>query len=152
LHYKANYDIIKKLIITFISMQNENIYIFEGLSKEEVSYFVLMSETQFFKKGEMIIREWDKSNNKAYIIESGRVEVIKDDEKVAEIWTWEIFWEIALIINEPRTASVVALENTEVLVLDKDDFIMLYQKSGNFQHIKDRILGRITNNFYGIKE
>lgn len=133
-------------------MQNENIYIFEGLSKEEVSYFVLMSETQFFKKGEMIIKEKDKSNNKAYIIESGRVEVIKDDEKVAEIWTWEIFWEIALIINEPRTASVVALENTEVLVLDKDDFIMLYQKSGNFQHIKDRILERIKNNFYGIKE
>lgn len=133
-------------------MKNENIYIFEGLSKEEVSYFVLMSETQFFKKGEMIIREKDKSNNKAYIIESGRVEIIKDNEKIAEIWTWEIFWEIALIINEPRTASVVALENTEVLVLDKDDFIMLYQKSGNFQHIKDRILERIKNNFYGIKE
>jgi len=133
-------------------MQNEKIYIFEGLSKEEISYFVMMSETQFFKKGEMIIKQWDSSNDKAYIIESWRVEVIKDEEQIAQIWVWEIFWEIALIINEKRTASVVAMENTEVLVLDKTDFLVLYQKSGNFQHIKDRILERIKNNFYGIKE
>jgi len=133
-------------------MQNEKIYIFEGLSKEEISYFVMMSETQFFKKGEMIIKQWDSSNDKAYIIESWRVEVRKDWEQIAQIWVWEIFWEIALIINEKRTASVVAMENTEVLVLDKTDFLVLYQKSGNFQHIKDRILERIKNNFYGIKE
>lgn len=133
-------------------MQKENIYIFEWLSKEEISYFVMMSETQFFKKWEMIIKEGDVSNNKAYIIESGRVAVIKDDEEVAQIGVWEIFWEIALIINEKRTASIITMENTEVLVLDKDDFIMLYQKSGNFQYMKDKILERIKNNFYGIKE
>lgn len=133
-------------------MQKEKIYIFEWLSKEEISYFIMMSETQFFKKWEMVIKQWDKSNNKAYIIESGKVEVQKDWEQIAQIWTWEIFGEIALIINERRTASVIAMENTEVLVLDKDDFLMLYQKSGNFQHIKDKILERIKNNFYWIKE
>lgn len=133
-------------------MDKKYIYIFEGLSKEEISYFVMMSETQFFKKWDMIIKQWDKSNDKAYIIESGRVEVKIDWEQIAQIWAWEIFWEIALIINEPRTASVIAMENTEVLVLDKSDFLALYQKSGNFQQIKDRILERIKNNFYGIKE
>lgn len=133
-------------------MQKENIYIFEWLSNEEISYFILMSETQFFKKWEMIIRQWEASNDKAYIIESWRVEIIIDDEKVAEIWEWEIFGEIALIINEKRTASVVAKENTEVLVLDKNEFLMLYQKSWNFQNIKDKILERIKKNFYWIKE
>lgn len=142
----------KGVISNILIMQNENIYIFEGLSKEEISYFVMMSETQFFKKWDMIIKEWDSSNDKAYIIESWRVEIRKDWEQIAQIWVWEIFWEIALIINEKRTASVVAMENTEVLVLDKTDFLVLYQKSGNFQHIKDKILERIKNNFYGIKE
>ncbi|EKE27339.1 MAG: Sensor protein [uncultured bacterium (gcode 4)] len=133
-------------------MAKDNIYIFEGLSKEEISYFILMSETQYFKKWDKIIVEWDTSNNKAYIIEKWSVEVHKDWEKIATLWEWEIFWEIALIINEPRTATVMAKDDIEALVLNKDDFIMLYQKSWQYQEIKDRILERIRNNFYGIKE
>jgi CRP-like cAMP-binding protein len=46
---------------------------------------------------------------------------------------------------------VIAYEDSEILVLSKEDFLMLYQKSGQYQDIKDRILERIKNNFYGIK-
>lgn len=133
-------------------MNKENIYIFEGLSKEEISYFILMSVVEKYKKWDTIITEWEKSNDRAYIIEKWSVEVSKEWERIARIGTWEIFWEIALIINEPRTASVKALEETEVLVLLRDDFLMLYQTSGHYQEIKDKILERIKNNFYGIKE
>ncbi|EKE29097.1 MAG: putative cAMP-dependent regulatory protein [uncultured bacterium (gcode 4)] len=133
-------------------MSKDNIYIFEGLSKEEVSYFILMSETQDYKKWEKIIMQWGMSNKKAYIIEKWSAEVYKDWEKVATLREWDIFWEIALIINEPRTATVMAKEDMEALVLNKDDFLMLYQKSWQYQEIKDRILDRIRNNFYGIKE
>lgn len=133
-------------------MNKENVYIFDGLSKEEISYFILMSETQFFKKWDSIIKEWEVSNNKAYIIEKGSVEVSKEWERIAQLKAWDLFGEIALIMNEPRTATVKALEDLEVLTLLKDDFIMLYQKSGQYQEIKDKILERIKNNFYGIKE
>ncbi|MDD2566298.1 MAG: cyclic nucleotide-binding domain-containing protein [Candidatus Gracilibacteria bacterium] len=133
-------------------MNKENVYIFDGLSKEEISYFILMSETQFFKKGDAIIKEGEVSNNKAYIIEKGSVEVSKEGERIAQLEAGDIFGEIALIMNEPRTATVKALEDLEVLTLLKDDFIMLYQKSGQYQEIKDKILERIKNNFYGIKE
>jgi hypothetical protein len=33
------------------------LYIFEGMSEEEISYFLLTSETLKFKKGEDIIKE-----------------------------------------------------------------------------------------------
>ena len=133
-------------------MSKENVYIFEGLSREEVSYFILMSETRHYKIWDVIIKEDEKSDDRAYIIEKWNVEVSKDWERIAHLWDWELFGEIALIMNESRTASVTALDDVEVLVLLKDDFIMLYQKSGQYQEIKDKILERIKNNFYGIKE
>lgn len=133
-------------------MSKEKLYIFEWLTKEEVSYFTLMSEVELFKKWDRIISEWDASNDRAYIIEEWSVDIFKKWEKIASLWKWELFWEIALIVNEPRTASVIANDNTEVLVLRKDDFLMLYQKSWQYQMIKDKILERIKNNFYWIKE
>lgn len=133
-------------------MIKEELYIFEWLSNEEISYFTLMSEIQVYKKWDKIISEWDASNDKAYIIESWSVEIFKAWERIAGLWKWELFWEIALIVNEARTATVIASEQAEVLVLRKDDFLMLYQKSGQYQIIKDKILERIKNNFYGIKE
>lgn len=151
MHKQISYAILIKYFLIKI-MNKENVYIFDGLSKEEISYFILMSETQFFKKWDAIIKEWEVSNNKAYIIEKGSVEVSKEWERIAQLEAWDIFGEIALIMNEPRTATVKALEDLEVLTLLKDDFIMLYQKSGQYQEIKDKILERIKNNFYGIKE
>lgn len=132
-------------------MNKENIYIFEGLSSEEISYFILMSETKFYKKWEYIIKEWDPCNDKAYIIEKWSVSVEKNGEKIATIQAGDIVWELALITNEPRTATVIADDDVEVLELLKDDFLMLYQRSGNYQLIKDRILERIKDNFYWIK-
>lgn len=133
-------------------MSKEKLYIFEWLTKEEVSYFTLMSEMELYKKWDKIISEWDVSNDRAYIIEEWWVDIFKKWEKIANLGKWELFWEIALIVNEPRTASVIANDKTEVLVLRKDDFLMLYQKSWQYQMIKDKILERIKNNFYWIKE
>lgn len=139
-------------LITKSKMSKENIYIFEWLSKEEVSYFILMSESAKFRKWETIMKEWDASDDKAYIIESWSVDVFRDWDKIATIGAWDIFWEIALIMNEPRTATVKANEDTEVIVLLKDDFLMLYQKSSQYQELKDKIFDRIKNNFYWIKQ
>ncbi|EKD66102.1 MAG: hypothetical protein ACD_49C00064G0005 [uncultured bacterium (gcode 4)] len=133
-------------------MDLKNIYIFSWLSDEELSYFEFIASKKFFKKWEIIIKEWDDCNDSAYIIESGSVDVFHKGEKLATINEWDIFWEIALIINEPRLATIIAGEDTKTLVFQKNDFLMLYKKSGNYEEIKERILHRIKNSFYGIKE
>lgn len=132
-------------------MNKEELYIFDWLTKEEISYFILMSETRNYKKWDTILKEWDESDDTAFIIEKWSVSIIRDQEKVATLGAWDIFWEMALITSEPRTATVIADDDLEVLALQKDDFLALYQKSWRYQEIKDRILERIKDNFYGIK-
>lgn len=133
-------------------MDLKNIYIFGWLSDEEIQYFDAIAKRQFFKKWETIINEWDACNDIAYLIESGSVDIFYKGEKVSTILEWSIFWEIALIVNEPRSATVIASEDTKVLEFHRNDFIMLYKKSWNFEEIRQKIFQRIKKNFYWVKE
>ena len=133
-------------------MNHDLPYIFEWLSQQEITYFTMMSEKRVYSAWEDIIKEWDKSDDRAYIIEKWSVNIYRSWNMVATLWKWELFWEIALIVNEPRTATVTAAEETEVLVLSKDEFLVLYQNSWNYQLIKDKILERIKSNFYSNKK
>lgn len=133
-------------------MELKDIYIFEWLKKEELLYFSLMTQNVEFKKWNTILKEWEKSNEMAYIIESWEVDIFIKWEKISSLWDWEIFWEIALITNDLRTATVKATRPTKIMTLYKDDFLMLYEKSWNNVDIKQKILKRIKNNFYWIKK
>ncbi len=133
-------------------MELKNLYLFEWLSDEEISYFRLIMWVHEFKAWETIISEWDKSNNLAYIIESWLVDVFRNWERVASLWEWELFWEIALITNEPRTATVVTNKDSKVFSFLKNDFLFLYERSGKINEIKEKILNRIKDNFYWIRK
>jgi CRP/FNR family cyclic AMP-dependent transcriptional regulator len=41
----------------------------------------------------------------------------------------EIFGELALLDNKPRTATAIALVDTELLELDREDLVLLFQKT-----------------------
>lgn len=60
-----------------MSNKIDELYIFDGFSKEEVTYFLLMSQTQYRKAGERVLSIGDISNGCAYYINSGTVRVIK---------------------------------------------------------------------------
>lgn len=45
-----------------------NLYIFDGFSEAEISFFLLMSQTQFRKAGERIMTTGDQSNGCAYYV------------------------------------------------------------------------------------
>jgi len=88
-----------------------------------------MPEMIFSKKfaaGEEIFRIGDHGRN-AYIIERGKIEVSvsRDGENVvvAELGKGEIFGEMAMIDDAPRSATVTAIEDTEVVVIQRSRFI-----------------------------
>jgi len=73
-----------------------------------------------YPRGDKIIAEGDYSSD-VYIIEHGRVEVYRDGPPrlcLAILGSGEIFGEMAWITEMPRSASVRAIENVEVTVLD----------------------------------
>ncbi len=45
-----------------------NLYIFDGFSDTEISFFLLMSQTQFRKEGECVMSIGDESNGCAYYV------------------------------------------------------------------------------------
>ena len=68
-----------------------------------------------------------ESGETAYIIESGQVEILikKDDGRTHKIGTrgpGSIIGEMAIIDNEPRTASIRATEECRVLEISREDF------------------------------
>ncbi len=125
----------------------QNLYIFEGLSREEVVYFLMMSEAVFLKSGEVVMSEGDTSDNRAYVIQSGSVEILRGGEVVATLGAGSLFGEIALITEEVRTATVRAKEPTEVLALNRDEFLLLTKRSDKQNEIRAEIMRRIRANF-----
>jgi len=75
-----------------------------------------------FKAGELIVKEGDKGSE-AYMIVAGRCRAFRTVDGVEETLSvmepGEAFGEMALILFEPRSASVVALEPVTLLVLDQ---------------------------------
>lgn len=73
--------------------------------------------------GDQII-EQGASGNRAFFIEEGCVEVFiaedkKNQLKVAELGPGSIFGEMALINNEPRSASVYAKEICQITIIER---------------------------------
>jgi len=75
-----------------------------------------------FGAGEVIFREGDRGDA-AYMIVSGRCRAFRTvdgvEETLATMEPGDAFGEMALILFEPRSASVVAIDDVTVLVLDQ---------------------------------
>lgn len=73
-----------------------------------------------FKSGDIIIKEGDPSYG-CYVLLSGKVGIYKNGSKVSE--TNEkgmVFGEISLILDIPRTATVIALSDTQICYFKTD--------------------------------
>ena len=82
-------------------------------------------EKKIFNPGEMLMREGE-AGEEAYMILHGRVQVFRSTggQRVVlgVLKAGDIVGEMALIVNDTRSASVEAIEQTEVSVLNKQIF------------------------------
>ena len=83
---------------------------------------------QKFLPDEYIFKQGEKGNE-AYLLLDGRVAVEVDGKKVSEISEMEIFGEMSLILNKPRTASVRVLKPSIVLPINQKILGELLDKS-----------------------
>ncbi len=72
--------------------------------------------------GEPILREGEDSDL-FFVIENGRVEVTQDGRVLREEGPGEFFGEIGLLRDVPRTATVTATDDTDLLTVSREDFL-----------------------------
>ena len=83
-----------------------------------------------FSPGEIIFCEFEPGNE-FYFIQSGRGEIVKiinNREKTLDILeTGDVFGEMAILEEEPRSASAIALDHVKVLKFHRANFDALLQ-------------------------
>ena len=92
--------------------------IFAPLSPEETTMLAQAAISEVFAPGETVIRAGDPGSS-MFVVHNGRVAVQLNENgrprTVATLSEGAFFGEMALFTGEPRTANIVALEETEVL-------------------------------------
>ncbi|MCB0345889.1 MAG: cyclic nucleotide-binding domain-containing protein [Bdellovibrionales bacterium] len=84
----------------------------------------LKPRTVTFKAGKQIIKE-DSRTSDVYVLLEGRAVATKAGRPVGTIREDEIFGAIAAILDEPRTASVTAINECTCLRYSRDEFFQL---------------------------
>ncbi len=106
--------------------QLEKIELFSGISPSSIAELATLMKEVSFKKNNTVITQGDDSRS-LFIITSGRMKVFANDEEGNQtIFTFlemgDFFGELSLLDDAPRSASVIAVEDSDVLNLSHQHF------------------------------
>src|SRR3989338_3165431 len=109
-----------------------NIPLFSGLSREDIAKILGKLEEKSFNAGTTIFSQGDKGDS-FYLIQSGAVQVVLEStagrpESIAVLGPQDWFGEMALLSGEPRSATIMAVKDTVVWRLSRDDWDELIEK------------------------
>lgn len=106
----------------------QNVEFFKTLKNEDLEKLQQITKIKTYGKDEFIFLQNDPGDS-FFIIKSGKVCVVLEDKELACLSEGDFFGEMSLLTGNPRNASVKATEDTEVLVIKKDEFKGLIQKN-----------------------
>src|SRR5450759_3789557 len=117
------------------------IYIFKGLSDEQIVEVARELEVERYATGEAIFHERDEGQN-FYIINQGKVKVLRHGsgrapKLIATLAPGDFFGEAALLSGRRRSATVAAARDVELLRLSKENFDRLLHQ---FPQIRPNLL------------
>jgi len=96
--------------------------LFAGFSDRQIADVLATAKQRRFAAGEQIIEQGDEGGRGFYLIVEGRTEVRAGDTVLAHFGSGDYFGEMALLLPDtPRTADVIALEDTTCLVITQWD-------------------------------
>jgi len=120
--------------------------LFSELSEEERAQLAQRFRLRSFRTGEAIVQEGERGDA-FYLIRSGYVRVFASDVRdpnkkvdLGEMREGDFFGEVALLTDRPRTATVVAVGEVEVMELARKDFEDLVRKHPSVREIVQRAL------------
>lgn len=108
---------------------------FKDLSMVELADVATLMSKDYFQSGETIFKQGSPGDYFFYIA-TGAVRIwlqLGDGgaRELAVLGPGQFFGELALLDKEPRTASVEAIENCEVWMLEREEFLNLLRNNAN---------------------
>ena len=115
----------------------------QALPPEEIASLIPRIQPRHFEANETIFQQGDEGLE-LYFIVKGSVEITRHGEmseiNIATMGAGETFGEMALISDQPRTATVKTLAPTEVFSLGKADFVDLLKRSATMQEASKKMV------------
>jgi len=109
-----------------------NIRMFENLNEDDRIALANVVDELKVPEGHMLFQTGDPGDS-LFIVRVGQIELFIKDTVGQKIvlhaaQPGDMFGELAMLDSGPRTATALALIDSEVLVLDRDDLILLFQR------------------------
>ncbi|MEW6685915.1 MAG: cyclic nucleotide-binding domain-containing protein [Candidatus Edwardsbacteria bacterium] len=116
----------RKALIEQIVLRLTPIEIFSLLSSEEMTKLAEAVIVKHYAAREILVHQGESADS-FYVINKGKVDVSVSDPQgrttsVAQLGPDAFFGEMSLLTGEKRAATITALEDTEVLVINKESF------------------------------
>ncbi len=104
----------------------ESVPLFGQLPPEELAAFASLMRERTYPKGSVIVFE-DDPGDALYLVAAGQVKVVLIGEDGREVilsvlGEGSFFGEMALLDDQPRSAHVIAMADSTLLLLRRDDF------------------------------
>jgi len=109
-----------------------NVRVFAGLSEEDLSAIADVSVSRRFGAGEVVFREGDGGDT-CYIVRSGLARAVRQHSDgrsitLAHFGAGDIFGELAMFDEEPRSATVDVIDEVEVVAIPGRDMQRLMRE------------------------
>jgi len=120
--------------------------LFEGLDETALDTLSSKTITRSYPKNAILINEGDLSDS-MYLILSGRVKVYAGDEDghemlINSLGSGDYFGELALLDEHPRSASVMTLEPSKMMILSRAVFLECLDAHPSMSRSLLRVLAR----------
>jgi CRP-like cAMP-binding protein len=99
----------------------KDVDLFKGISGEEVHHIATITEELEYPPDYSVVTEGE-SGHALYLIIAGQVQVHIKGQELALLGPKDCFGEMALLDEEPRSATVSALSELHVLRITQSDF------------------------------
>ncbi|MFP3953751.1 MAG: Crp/Fnr family transcriptional regulator [Candidatus Bipolaricaulota bacterium] len=95
--------------------------LFSSLNTRQLKSVVKTAKEKEFEEGKAIVKEGEEKKAGFYLILDGQVEVKQGEKTLSRLGTGQFFGEMAVLDGQPRSADVIAVEDTECLLLTNWD-------------------------------
>jgi PPM family protein phosphatase len=105
----------------------KKIPLFRYLTYQELVKILNITFIENAREGANIIKEGD-TGEELYIVLAGKVSVSRGGKEIVDLHPGVHFGEMALVDQSPRSATIVAKEDTRLLVVERKNFYRLIRK------------------------